>query len=60
MDSQNYDRICLENEFAWEEGRLPSNPFWILKRALELLISNRISSFKSVNDNFSYSAYDIT
>ena len=46
--------VRLKNEWTWEKDCLPSNVFLLLKRALELLILNRISSFKMFNDIYSY------
>jgi hypothetical protein len=45
--SQSTDWMCLENWWAWEISWLPSNDFWLLKRALELSIQNQMSSFQS-------------
>ena len=44
--SQNFDWMCLGKRWAWEGDSLPSNYFRLLKRALALLISNRMSLFE--------------
>jgi len=47
----SFDQMCFWKSFAWEEGYLPSNHFWLLKRELALSIFNRKSSFWSFYNN---------
>ena len=51
--SKNFDWMCSENEQGREKGYFTSDLFLLLKRVLELLILNQISSFTSFNGIYS-------
>ena len=42
--------MCLGKRWAWEGGYMPSNHFRLLKKALALSISNRMSTFSSLDN----------